>query len=195
MTDFSSNFLTAFNNAMLYEVGSHWNPQDPEVQAGLISTKQQCFKVGFTDTPGDAGGVTKFGIAQNSHADLSVKDLTLNQAIQIYYDSYWIQAHCDKLPYPAVICYFDACVNNGIARGAKLLQHAVNVTADGAIGPGTLAAVAAADPTQLINNISAARAAFYNAIVAAHPEDAKFLNGWLIRNTAVTKFALSQLAS
>ena len=195
MTDFSSNFLTAFNNAMLYEVGPHWNPQDPEVQAGLIDTKEQRYKVGFTDTPGDSGGVTKFGIAQNSHSDISVKDLTLDQAIQIYYDSYWVQAHCEQLPYPFVICYFDACVNNGIARGAKLLQHAANVTADGAIGPGTLAAVSAADPTQLINNISAARTSFYNAVVVAHPEDQQFLNGWLTRNTQVTQFALGQQTS
>ena len=44
---------------------------------------------GFNDLPDDKGGPTKFGIAQNFHPEVDVKNLTLRGALTIYEDDYW----------------------------------------------------------------------------------------------------------
>jgi len=45
---------------------------------------------------------------------------------------------------------FDAAVNSGPSRGAKWLQAALGVAADGVVGPKTLAAAGRADPAWAI---------------------------------------------
>jgi len=193
MADFDNSFQHAFDHAMLYEVGGFWNSQDPEVQAGLIDTKDQRRKVGYVNIPADRGGETKYGVAQKMNPDVPVRTLDLNGAMQVYFDRYWVAGNCPQLPYPLTIIHFDGCVNHGIGRAKKFLQSAAGVNPDGGIGPNTIAAVNAMDPAQLIQNLSNARAAFYNQIVARDPSQAMFLNGWMRRITEVTNYTLAQL--
>jgi lysozyme family protein len=191
----STDFQAAFNHSMLYEIGPWWNPADPDVIAGNTGTTVLDRKCGFTNTPGDAGGVTKYGIAQNSHPELNVATMSLSDAMNVYIAKYWNAMQMDSIPHPLTILYFDCCVNPGPGRAPKFLQQAAGVTVDGQVGPATLAAVAAADQTQLINTISDLRAAYYQAVVTNHPEDAQFLNGWLRRNTEVQQFTIAQMPS
>jgi lysozyme family protein len=188
---FDTNFVTSFNNAMKYEVGSDWNPNDPDTISGNVNTPHKC---GYTNTAGDAGGLTKFGIALSENPSVDVANLDLNSAMQIYYTHYWLAGSCDKMASPLCIFHFDTCVNNGVPRAGKILQQAVGANPiDGLVGPATLALVTPQDPATLINTLSTIRIARYHTIVETTPSDAQFLNGWLRRVNEVTAFSLSQI--
>lgn len=192
--DYPKDFITAFNHAMLYEVGPWFDATDADTIAGNCSTPQQQRKVGYTNTPGDMGGLTKFGVAANEDAGIDVPNLTLDGAMQVFYNDYWVKCHCAAITIPGVPCWhFDASVNNGPGRAAKFLQQAVGATQDGLIGPATLALVNQQDPATLINALSAIRTQRYNTIVQNDPTQQKFLNGWLRRVSEVTQYALAQL--
>lgn len=83
----------------------------------------------YVNNPKDRGGPTKFGIATNFNrealAKLGVKhvrDLTLDQAREIYYWKYWQAAACDKIAdIRLAYIHFDAAVNHGIGGAARLL--------------------------------------------------------------------------
>jgi lysozyme family protein len=182
-------FLSAFNHAMLYEVGKFWDPTDPEVIAGLISTKQQKRKVGFVNIKGDRGGVTKYGIAQNSHPNIDITALDLAGAQDIYYREYWLTGLCPKLQEAVAVIHFDGCVNHGPGRARKFLQQSVNAAVDGLIGNKTLDALAATPEEEIINNLSHIRIQFYKDIVNNDPSQSKFINGWLNRISEVTDYA------
>jgi lysozyme family protein len=72
---------------------------------------------------------------------------------------------------------FDSAVNMGPGRAARLLQAALGVTADGAIGRATIAAATAADPTELLEAFSLGKEAFYKSL----PTFQTFGKGWLNR--------------
>jgi lysozyme family protein len=84
---------------------------------------------------------------------------------------------------------FDFAVNAGPGRSAKILQTAVGVPADGAIGPITLAAVNAQDPVELIEKFSQAKEDFYRSLNTFET----FGKGWLNRVSAVKIKASSML--
>lgn len=190
MTD---EFLKAFNHAMLYEVGKHWNPNDPDVIAGKIETTSQKRKVGYVNHPADPGGETKYGVAQRANKDISVRDLDLAGAHKRFEEKYWYAGKCDKLPYPLSMLHFDGCVNHGIGQAAKFLQRAVGAVADGIIGPKTLAAVEAANQEDIIDSIVKQRRQFYEAIVQRNPSQVVFLKGWKLRIDEVYTYVLSEM--
>lgn len=191
---FSDAFVYAFDHAMIYEIGAWFDPTDAEVILGACATPAQKKKVGYVNIKEDTGGLTKYGIAQNANLEVDVQNLTLVQAMDVYYNKYWLAGRCDKLINPAVTIFqFDMTVNHGLSRAAKILQQACGVVADGVLGPKSLAAANAADPAKLIKEMSAIREARYHAIVKANATQAKFLKGWLRRNDEVTKYALEKL--
>lgn len=112
---------------------------------------------GWSDHKADPGGLTRWGWTLKALAALGV-DLTgdgkvdradlaamsAEDARRLYRAHYWQPAGCDALPGPLALLVFNAAVNTGPSRAARFLQLAVGVTADGVIGPRTLAAVAAA---------------------------------------------------
>lgn len=178
---------------MLYEVGAFWDPNDPEVIAGYIETREQRRKVGYVNIPQDRGGETKYGVAQKANPRVNVRDLDLEGAMAVYFDKYWLLGKCDRLPYPLTIIHFDGCVNHGPGRAAKFLQSAAGVGVDGVIGEFTLAAIADQDQATIIQNISNERTQFYHDIVARNPSQKMFLNGWLRRINEVTEYTLNAL--
>lgn len=191
---YPKSFEAAVNHAMLYEVGGFWNVQTPGVLEGLISTQAQRKAVGYVNDPFDRGGETKYGVAKNANPELVIASLDWEGAKRVYYRKYWLGAHCDELtaisPQLAVL-HFDGAVNHGPGKAAKFLQEAVNVDADGDIGPATIGAVKKMNPTDICNAICNRREAFYRSIVAARPEQARFLNGWLRRITEMRAFVTS----
>jgi lysozyme family protein len=119
---------------------------------------------GFTDNRADPGNWTggsvgsgrlvgtKFGISAASHPDLDIRNLTLDQARDIYRADFWDRIGADVMPPRLAFVVFDAAVNNGAARAARWLQEAVGAAADGIVGPQTRAAIATAvarDPLDL----------------------------------------------
>lgn len=189
--EFSEAFLHAFNHAMIYEVGAFWNPEDPEVQAGLIATSAQRKKVGYVNIPADTGGETKYGIAQRPNPEINVRGLDLAQAMEVYHRKYWLSGKCDLLPYNVAVIHFDGCVNHGVGRACKFLQRSVGAVEDGVIGNMTIAAVNEKAPDAVIESISSTRTDFYNAIVQRNASQGIFLKGWLRRISEVTDYSLN----
>ncbi len=79
---------------------------------------------GYVDNPADPGGETKFGISKRFHLDLDIKNLTEDQAAEIYRREYWEPNGCDALPWPLDMCVFDTAVNMGAHEAAQLLTKA-----------------------------------------------------------------------
>ncbi len=145
---------------------------------------------GYVNDPDDPGGATNKGIIQKTYdawrrskglRQKAVRGISDNEVESIYHERYWVVGKCDALPWPASLAHFDACVNHGPKNAAKLLQRAAGVTDDGAIGPLTLAAVAAMNRRPLVNGMLWARLAFYEAIARRRPASRKFLLAWLSR--------------
>lgn len=186
-------FNHAFNHAMLYEVGAFWNPDDPDVIAGNLDTREQRKKVGYVNIPSDRGGETKYGVAQKANPQISVYDLDLDGAMDVYYNLYWLKGSCDKLNPTIALIHFDGCVNHGIGRANKFLQRAVGAVEDGQIGPKTLRAVNEMDPVELVEALASIREDFYNRIVQRDPSQQMFLKGWMRRISEVRDFTLNSL--
>lgn len=148
---------------------------------------------GFSDIAADPGGATNHGVTQSVWQSwvghpvtvADIQALTVAEVAPLYQRNYWNADQCQSLPSGLDLCVFDSAVNNGDGRAARLLQSLVGVTADGAIGPATLAAVlsyvAAHGVAGVIDAYMDARLAFYRGLVGW----AVFGNGWGNRVTTI----------
>lgn len=188
MSEYTRSFDEAVNHAMLYEVGSHWNLETPGVREGLIATQAQRRNVGYVNDPVDRGGETKYGVAKRPNPDLDITNLDWEAAKRVYFRRYWLTSNSDDVTLMSprlAILHFDGAVNHGVGRAGRFLQRAVGAVEDGDVGPGTLRSVKAAIEAQgdvaLCHRICDFREAFYEAIIARDPAQARFRNGWMRR--------------
>lgn len=120
---------------------------------------------GFVDDARDPGGTTNMGITHRTLAYWrggpvtveDVRELTEREARAIYRANYWNPVRGDDLPPGVDLCVFDASVHHGPGTAVRLLQAAVGVERDGAIGPVTLGAVAHRDPITLAQAVNGLR--------------------------------------
>lgn len=163
--------------------------------ACLAFTLQQ--EGGWSDRADDPGGATNQGVTlatfreftNNPAADAGdLAGMTDPMRDDIYRWMFWRPIVGDALPAGVDLCVFDFAVNAGPGRSAKVMQEALGVTADGAIGPITLAAASATDPAQLVRNLTLARLAYYAGL--GKPE---FTYGWLARTRACEAAALGMV--
>ena len=153
---------------------------------------------GFVNHPSDPGGMTNLGVTQTVWRDwvkrgvdeTEMRALTPEQVAPMYKAKYWDACKCDDLPRGVDYAVFDAAVNMGPGRAAKLLQAALGVTADGRIGRATLAAATAADPADLIEIFSYEKEAFYQSL----PTFETFGRGWFNRVARVQDAAGKMMA-
>lgn len=147
----------------------------------------------YTNNPKDRGGPTKYGVTLIALSEwrgrpctaADVQALTEAEA-QLIYDKYWDAVSGDNLPAGVDLMIFDAAVNTGRLRAAKLLQGVLGVVQDGVIGPKTLWALAAVgDRVGLVERIRLARVAYYQGL-ADYPT---FGRGWLNRVATVANTA------
>jgi len=158
------------------------------------------YEGGYSDHPSDPGGATNRGItkavleAYRGHAVSKddVRALAKAEAAAIYRARYWDAAKCDQLPGGLDIAVFDCAVNQGIRRAARFLQQAAEVTADGQIGPTTLAAVAGAQQGTLLAEFMARRMNSYGLLQKLFRV---FGLGWSRRLMATHAVALSLFAA
>lgn len=116
MNPYTASFLIAIEILLDHEMGYVWHPEDP-------------------------GGETNFGISKRSYPNEDIKNMTRGRAMEIYYNDFWLPCRCDNMQLAQAIQMLDSAANHGIPRAKKILQQAVNVKPDGAIGPLTLAAM------------------------------------------------------
>lgn len=109
---------------------------------------------GYSDHPDDPGGKTMWGVtervARAAGYTGDMRAFPVDMAKSIYRRQYWTPARCDELPAAVRFDLFDAAVNSGVGQAVKWLQEALGVTADGSLGPMTLAAANAANPQALV---------------------------------------------
>tara|TARA_R110000823_G_scaffold280626_2_gene398770 strand:+ start:352 stop:888 length:537 start_codon:yes stop_codon:yes gene_type:complete len=137
-------------------------------------------------------GVTQYNWEQHvghqvTHDDM--RQLTAADVEPLYKQKYWDIVRADELPSGIDYLVFDMGVNAGPSRSIKIMQSALGVTADGVLGPMTMAAVQAADPVELIEKFSAAKEAFYRSL----DDFPVYGNGWLSRVAQVKVKASAML--
>lgn len=146
---------------------------------------------GYVNHPRDPGGATNMGVTQavydawqDSHGEgrKSVRLIRRDEAAAIYRQRYWNVVRGDDLPAGVDYAVLDAAVNSGPKRGAKWLQQALGIEADGAIGAATVAAARnAADKVALVKDICRRRLGFVQALKTWKV----FGKGWARRIAAV----------
>jgi lysozyme family protein len=168
---------------------------------------------GFVDNPNDSGGATNFGLSLRflrtlpveslrkygvfvTPEDLSVenvKELTLDQARNIYKSEFWDHHLYEKIVDQHVANYvFDMVIHHGEHQAIKILQRALwavyqhihVVVDDGILGSKTLDLID--DPAcfamnALIVAMMAERAGFVRLLANERSKDKEFLDGWLNR--------------
>jgi len=120
----------------------------------------------YENDPDDAGGATKFGIDQRSHPSVNIKDLTAEQATDIYWNE-WVKDGCEHLETPLNWVFFDAAVNCGLGRAQQFL----NASARDA------------------KKFQQERIDFYIRLADQKPKLRKFEKGWLARVNDLSKKA------
>ena len=114
---------------------------------------------GYTAIDGNSGAPANFGINQRANPDIDVKNLTKDQAVQIYKSRYWDAIGGDNLPAAMRATAFDAAVNQGVPWTKAALQQAGGDVAK-------------------FNQLRGER---YRDIVANDPSQGKYLSNWLSR--------------
>jgi lysozyme family protein len=129
---------------------------------------------GYVNDPQDPGGETNYGISKRAYPNVDIANLTEGQAIQIYYDDYWVKSGCGALPNGLDLWVFDGSINHGVPEAVKLLQQVCGENQDGKIGPITIgAAFKMAEPELYLM----ARLKHYQSL----PGWAKYQGGWTKR--------------
>lgn len=140
---------------------------------------------GYVEHPRDPGGVTNLGVTKAAWESFTgapatveqMRDLTPALVRPIYRKRFWEAAHCDELQRGLDYCVFDCSVNSGPGRAVKLLQQALGVPTDGALGKQTLAAIQAVPAPGLIHDMCEARLKFLRGLTTFDT----FGKGWTRR--------------
>jgi lysozyme family protein len=152
---------------------------------------------GFVNDPMDSGGMTNLGVTKavweayvgHPVSEADMRALTPATVAPMYKAKYWNACKCDDLPTGLDYAIFDFAINAGVGRSVKILQTAVGVTADGAIGAITFAKVAEHNAEELLQKFSDAKTAFYKTL-----NNPRFEKGWLNRVAEVQTIATTMIA-
>ena len=154
-------------------------------------------EMGYVHHPLDPGGRTNLGVTQRVWEDYvghkvdeqTMRNLTKELVAPLYRKEYWDAVHGDKLPCGADYLAFDFAVNAGAFRSIKTIQRALNITADGIIGPVTVKAIQDTNAEEFINNFTDAKENFYKGLANFQT----FGRGWFNRVAESKKAAEGML--
>jgi len=138
------------------------------------------FEGGYVNDKSDSGGETKYGISKKAFPNVDIKNLTLNEAKEIYKKVYWDKIKGDEIKSQKIAeLIFDTAVNMGTSFAIKTAQKVLNVKQDGIVGPITLNTLNNINEDLFIKDYKLARIAKYVDI--AKGDKIKFLRGWIKR--------------
>jgi len=163
---------------------------------------------GYVNDPADPGGPTNYGVTLGTMRGLGldldhdgdidaadVRRLTVEQAVHIFKAHYFARPRIDLLPPALQPSVFDMYVNAG-GNAVKILQRVLvqfgeQVTADGALGPKTAAAVQRIYDkagSYLVDAYGIARRNYYYSLADRRPASRKYARrldggkgGWITR--------------
>jgi len=132
---------------------------------------------GYSNDPQDRGLETRWGISKRAFPNVNIKDLTKEEAIDIYRIFYWNKIRADEMPPAVRLAVFDCAVNQGHIRAISFLQKSLGVANDGIVGPQTLAALSRTPPKLFLSNFLMRRFDAY----AGNPQWPVYGRGWVKR--------------
>jgi len=155
---------------------------------------------GYVNDSDDPGGETKYGISKRQYPNLDIKNLTIEDAKEIYWKDYWLKGQCEKIKsfsFRLAFIHFNYCVNVGIKRASKFLQQAIQkydlpIVVDGVIGPKTLALLKQCDRKFVYEAYANNATCFYTELVDRKPNLRKFYRGWMNRAVDAYKYGLQE---
>jgi hypothetical protein len=140
------------------------------------------------------GEISKFGLTAEflrsigrPHDRDSIRNLSREQAIQIYREHWWERYGFERLQDQRLATkFFDLAVNLGPQRATRLLQQALvhcgaRVEVDGLLGERTIAAANEAPAECVLGHLRALAAEHYRSLAAKDPKYLPYLEGWLKR--------------
>ena len=153
-------------------------------------------KTGLANDPADRGGLTMCGVTYATYASYcnkkgkkataeGLKALKYSEWLEILKTMFWDRWKADEIKDDWVAINLVDWVWASGLTGVKRPQRLLGVTADGIVGPITLAAVNSADPKQFFQKIHDDRLKHFDEIVARSASQKKFLKGWRRRVNAI----------
>lgn len=121
---------------------------------------------GYINDPDDPGGETKYGISKKYHPNLDIKNLTLDQAINIYKLEYWDANNLEQMAFPLSVAALDAFVQHGPKKVRAMLEESQG------------------NVQKFIN----CRVLYYLTLIQKNPKLIKFKKGWLRRMNDLSKY-------
>ena len=161
---------------------------------------------GYTNDADDSGGPTNLGITESTARKAGytgdIRDLTKQEAIEIYKKFYWDDLHLDAVSHyyeDLAFELFDTGVNCGVRRSGIFLQRVLNglnyeeklakpnLKLDGLIGPKTIKALSnykdirgSSGLKVLLSLLDSLQGSYYLSIAEQYPKNKKFLYGWAL---------------
>ena len=106
---------------------------------------------------------TKYGVASHVYPTLDIKNLTVEQAREIYKRDYAAKVAYDQMPAGVDVSVYDMGVNAGTARSLALLKSALGSANETARGLASVA-LASPDKVSIVKKFSAKRLSFYQGL-------------------------------
>jgi len=143
---------------------------------------------GYTNDRDDAGGETKWGICKKYHPSLDIKNLTKEDAEEIYRNEYWGKIKGDKINSQKIANkFFDTAVSPiGSNRAVIIMQISINflrkkmgmayISQDGVVGDETVLAINMCNSDMLLSK-------FKELVVKRYIDmrNPKYEKGWIKR--------------
>jgi len=164
---------------------------------GIGLTNEQLFEKaelkGFANDPDDLGGATMCGVTLATFTEycrrkgyprptiVRLKAITYKEWLEILKTMFWDKWKADQINNESIALILVDWVWGSGKYGITIPQKVIGVTADGIVGPKTIAAVNAKDPKQLFDLLKKERLAYIERICRSRPTNLKYKRGWLNR--------------
>ena len=164
---------------------------------GIGLTNEQLFEKaklkGFANDPDDLGGATMCGVTLATFTEychrkgyprptiVRLKAIKYKEWLEILKTMFWDKWKADQINNESIALILVDWVWGSGKYGITIPQKTIGVTADGIVGPKTIAAVNAKDPKQLFDLIRKERLAYIERICRSRPTNLKYKRGWLNR--------------
>lgn len=155
-----TKFPEALTHVLAYEGGYVNNPKDPGGATNYGITQKV-----YNQWRGDPAAQAVFGRGNRALPPQDVKLIGSAEVRAIYKREYWDKSRAAALSWPLALVHFDTAVNMGVGQANTILART----------------------GENVDAYLADRQNVYNKIVAAHPDSAAFLKGWLSRVSSLKR--------